>query len=141
MKFHVCRVKHEPTNGTYGDCVRACVASWLGVPEPLSVPHFYEDNCDGEEGLRRMTAYLKPLGLLPFVVAYPGELPWQEVIQAVGTANAEVPWLFFHGTESGGDHVVLCVGEKLVHDPAWYKSPIKGPNSSGVYFVMVLVTT
>lgn len=129
-------VKHDPPN-SYGDCVRACIASLLSMPAE-HVPHFYHDNCEGVEGNQRLKEFLQTVGYAPFWVAYDGASRLDE-IQRIMTLNApSVHYMLFHAN-SGGDHVIICKDDQIVHDPAWYRLPITGPNSIGNWGVLVLV--
>ena len=51
-------VKHDPENGLYGDCYRACVACLLNL-EVDQVPHFYHDGCNSEIGDKRCREWLE----------------------------------------------------------------------------------
>lgn len=130
-----CRVKHDPPN-SYGDCVRACVATILDL-DAEDVPHFYHDNPTGEVGMERMREWLRERGLAPFVTGYPPD-PLAEVLGYMNTVNPHVPYMLFGGT-GDGDHVVVCIGGKIVHNPAWYGCSIIEPPSIGHWQVVVLV--
>lgn len=131
-----CRVKHEPEAGTYGDCVRACIASLLDM-QTEDVPHFYEDNCDGETGNARVSEWLDGRELVPFWTVFPGSDPLDAVFQHMGAVNPNVHYLLF-GNSGAGDHVVVCKGGKIVHNPSWVDDGIAGPNSNGFWMIMVL---
>ena len=133
-----CRVKHDPEAGTYGDCLRACVASLLDVARPEDVPHFYEDNCSGEEGMARVATYLATVGYVPFYTVYDGGNTLDGLLAFLGEQNPTAHYILFGGTIEGGDHVVIGYGGKIVHNPAWYGSSIVGPGSTGVWVTMVL---
>jgi hypothetical protein len=56
-------VKHDPENGTWGDCFRTCIACLLDV-DPATVPHAYADgNLTEGHALRIMREWLKERGL------------------------------------------------------------------------------
>lgn len=136
MKPVHCIIKHDPENGTYGDCVRACVASVLELPA-MEVPHFYEDNCDGETGYARIREWLAGRNLAPFFVYFNGSDPLETVLEHMTVANPEAHYILY-GNSGEGDHVVVCQGGKVVHDPAWIADGIAGPNSNGFWVVMVI---
>lgn len=132
----MCMVRHNPPH-SYGDCVRACIASLLSMPAE-HVPHFYHDDCDGLEGVRRIREFLKSIGYGVFTVQYSGEAPLSDVL-AVMNDNCPAAYYMLFGSNSGGNHVVICQNDQIVHDPNWYKMPIIGPLSTGAWAVMVLV--
>lgn len=132
-----CRVKHDPDAGTYGDCVRACVASLLEY-DTEAVPHFCHDNPDGTVAFDRLREWLKPHGLAPFVMRLPPD-PLADVLAFLGEDHPEVHYMLFGVTVEGGDHVVIAKGGKIVHNPAWFGCSIVAPASIGFWQVVVLV--
>ena len=137
MTPEICTVKHDPANGTYGDCVRACVASILDL-DSEAVPHFYHDDADGAIIQRRMIDFLAPIGLAPFVIHYPGALNRDELFALLGEVNPAGHYMLFGSFPQGGDHVIVCKGGEVVHDPAWAHAPLINPGSNGYWTVMVL---
>jgi hypothetical protein len=133
----LCRVKHDPDAGTYGDCVRACVATILDL-DTDAVPHFYHDNPTGEVGMQRMRDWLAGRGLAPYVSALPPD-PLADILDHMGQYNPTVPYMLYGSTSDGGDHVVVCRGGEIVHNPAWYGCRIVGPASVGHWQIVVLV--
>lgn len=109
-------VKHDPDNGTWGDCTRACVASIFDLPAH-EVPHF---TVHGEE----------PLGV-------DGMLPWEKRLRSWLNARGfdvlhiklenkdgemDERCLQFHHVRGGKtdrdtNHDTVWFGRKLVHDP------------------------
>lgn len=134
---HKSRVKHNPPD-TYGDCLRASVASVLAVDKPELVPHFFHDGCDAITAMKRMREYLRSHGLAPFVMGLPGDIPLQTVLEFMGDHNPEIYYLLFGQTEYG-PHVVVCKDAAIVHDTAWYVHGIKKPTQSGVWQIVVFV--
>jgi len=55
-------VPHDPENGRWGDCMRACVASLLELPAE-DVPHFMDGGPSQSEFVRRLHGFLVPRGL------------------------------------------------------------------------------
>jgi hypothetical protein len=131
-----CIVKHNVDAGTFGDCVRACIASLLELPAE-DVPHFYHDDCDGETGNARISEWLAGRGLVPFWSAFPGSDPLDAVLQHMNAINPNVHYMLY-GNTGFGDHVVVCQGGKIVHDPAWVPDGLAAPNSSGLWVILVL---
>lgn len=137
MTPHICKVKHDPPN-SWGDCLRACVASILDVPEVERVPHFVFDGND-EQGVIRFKDYLRQLHhVRPFYMGIGGEL--DDVFRMMAEVNRDIEYLLFCRC-GGGDHVVVCKNDKVIHDPAWYKQAITGPceSAGGLWVIVVLV--
>lgn len=132
----LCRVKDDPDNGSYGDCVRACVASILNM-DGDAVPHFFHDNCSGRVGNDRIAAFLRPLGFAPFLVNYPGDITRDDILDMMAVMNSNVYYMLFGRTENG-DHVVVCKGGKQVHNPSWIGSPLIAAGEHGFWTVMVI---
>lgn len=132
----VCRIKHDPENAVYADCVRACIASVMDM-DAGDVPHFYHDNCDGLTGFGRINEFLAPFGLAAFSVAYDGAYSMDDVLALMGEQNAATVYLLF-GQTAYGDHVVVCRGGECIHDPAWFRSPLFKAAQAGYWIVMVL---
>lgn len=110
--------RHDPDNGSWGDCTRCCVASIFDLPAE-AVPHFCEfgkepAGPDGElpsEGRLRM--WLKDRGFA--VVWFQINRPEDDFSEAA---------LQFHHirggkTRRGTNHDTVYFGRKLAHDPQW----------------------
>lgn len=132
-----CRVKHAPEEGTYGDCLRACVATILDL-NTEDVPHFYHDDCAPEEGNQRLRDWLAKRGLGAYWVGYPGDISVDEIITSVSENGQGIPFILYGETAYGGQHVVVCRDGKKVHDPAWAAAPFVGPGNSGQWVVLVI---
>jgi len=133
-----CQVSHDPEKGTYGDCLRACIATMLEKPSN-DVPHFYHDGCDGNEGNKRLQEYLKTQNLIA-CYQYFESAPVDEVKQHMKVLNPEVVYLLM-GSTATGDHIVICKNDEVLHNPNWGGQPIIKPTSLGVTVVMVLVSS
>lgn len=130
-----CAVRHDPENGTYGDCLRACVASVLDLSSS-DVPHFFHDNCDAETGTGRMRDYLKSQGFAAFFTAYPDDMSFDDLVTNTGVMNPGAVYLVF-GDTNGGAHVVVCQDGEVIHNPDLIQSIMRrasGPH----WFVMVI---
>jgi hypothetical protein len=134
-----CRVKHDPKNGTYGDCLRASVASLLDIEPPELVPHFADGGASAELTHERLRTWALSQGLVPFIIAYAGEYPLEDVLQAMENSNPGIAYLLF-GRTSENPHVVCCGKGKVIHDSAWVKSPIVAPTIDGYWVVMIFVS-
>ena len=136
LSFVLCRVKHDPENGTYGDCLRACVASMLGK-QAEDVPHFAHDGSDAEIVNERLREYLATLGLAPWWTHYDLELSRDDLLSSLSESGQGVNFLLFGRTASDGDHVIVCRDGKPVHDPAWYREPLVRGGRHGAWSVVV----
>lgn len=132
----MCRVKDDPENKSYGDCVRACVASILEM-DGDTVPHFFHDNCDGTTGNKRICNFLKPLGYAPFMINYDGNIPRDDLMEMMTVLNRDTYYVLFGMTDTG-DHAVVYRGGKQAHNPSWVGSPIVRAGSHGMWSVLVI---
>ncbi len=132
-----CIVKHNPPN-SYGDCIRAAVASILNIERTEDVPHFAHDDPGGEVIYERLKEWLAPRGLAPFYIPADGAMPLEQVLNTMKVINPGVHYLLF-GRSQNADHVVIGRDDKIVHDPSWYSSSIVGPNADGNWIILVFV--
>lgn len=134
MRYEHCRVSHNPEAGSYGDCIRACIASLLDL-DAEKVPHFAYDNASAETVRERMDDYLAGYGLKTWWTHYPPDIDRAELLEML---SGGIPYMLMGASPDGIDHVVICCNGKVVHDPAWYPStPVKG-GSHGAWSVVVL---
>lgn len=131
-------VGHNAEKGTYGDCLRACIASILELNSD-EVPHFYYDGCDGETGSERITAFLLTLGLAPVYAPYDGDETYDDVMENAAHMTNGAHYILWGNTgDTGGDHAVVCQYDKVVHNPSWGGNPIIAPTQAGIWSIMVL---
>lgn len=129
---HFCRVKHDPPH-TFGDCLRACVASIFDVEDPETVPHFYHDDPPVEVANKRLDDWCAERGFFPFIVGYDGvNLSFQGLRSIVGIQSPDLHYLVL-----GSNHIVVCQGDKMVHDPAWI--PVRMEPNDGIWQIMLFV--
>ena len=140
MKYHHCQVKHDPENGTFGDCLRACIASILDIDDVHDVPHFFSDGCKAHVGYERLRSWLAVRNLAPFYVAFPAECTLSEVLNIVGgDINQGIRYLLFgRVSENSENHVVVCCGNDIEHDPAWAPERFTLPPTDCDWQIMVL---
>lgn len=122
----ICRVKHNPPE-TYGDCVRACIAT---ITDDKNVPHTF-DGRESEESWSQLRAYLKSKNR--FLMLTPVPDPWE----FMETQNPGIPYMLLCQNKNG-DHAVVCKDGRVWHDPAWYKTDIVGEHSIGCWIVGVI---
>lgn len=107
---------HNPSEGRFGNCVQAAVASLLELPID-AVPHF----CDGLDGdnkeeTRRINAFLRERGETIIDIAFAADKldEWIALWEETGTQ-------FFHlisGTSPRGFfHCCVGLNGRVVHDP------------------------
>lgn len=140
----MCQVKHAPPD-SYGDCLRACIATVMDVPSE-QVPHFADLGVDGEQALehvRQWLAYRYKSTIATF--ALPGNEALSEVLEWMGSVNGTVTWLLFgsltpegQAPQPGSDHVVVCQGGSVVHNPAWIPCSLKQATSAGIWQIWVV---
>jgi hypothetical protein len=133
--------EHDPANGVFGDCLRACIASMMDLPA-ADVPHFYADGDKmrpQHEAWAELRRFLYEHGCafveLPFDARARGLEP-DEFVERIGeTYFLDVHWLLLGKSRRGFGHNVVCKGGRIVHDPT-YGTPhgIAGPNDDGHYW-------
>lgn len=130
-----CTVKHAPSEGKTGDCIRACVASILEMPTD-QVEHFAE----GEAGLLnvRLREWLKPLGYAPWWSHFDGAQDRATVLTAIGETMPDCHYVLFGRLASGSPHAVVCRGGEVVHDPSWAPMPMTQCSTLGTWTVLVI---
>lgn len=130
-----CSVEHNPPK-TYGDCVRACVATVMDL-DTDDVPHFAHDDPSGEVLRQRIIDYLAPEGYAPFFSHYEGAATFETIMSIMAGNNPASVYILF-GATNHGDHVVVCRGGGIVHDPNWIRSPMTQCGSHGYWTAMVI---
>jgi len=139
MIRHKMISRHDPANGEYGDCLRTCIACLTDAVSVGDVPHFADGNPEPNalwRGVRNwmMDEHNASLWFVPYASD-----DWQEV---TATCNALNPGMFYmlQGASDGGDHIVICQGDRIVHDPAPGGGGLIGPGSNGVFMVVLIVS-
>lgn len=131
-----CRISHDPTNGAYGDCMRACIASILEMQAEV-VPHFGDGNPTPEQFMSAINAFLNPLGKSLFRTVASGTETLEDVLQYMGEMNPDLHYIL-GGAAEGGNHVVVCCGSAIVHDPSWYPSRLTGPADGDFWHICII---
>lgn len=129
MTPDICRVKNDPPH-SYGDCLRACIASMLDLPTE-EVPHFVHDGCEPEVTFTRVREWLAERKLVPMFSGYPTNETPEDILFFMGTTNPGVHYILF-----SANHAVVGCGNEIVHDPAWIKESLAPP--SDMWITMVL---
>lgn len=129
-------IKHDPENGSWGNCHSACIAMILGM-DINDVPHFYKDGEDGDSNVqdKRVADFLDAFGLIKFNVLFPGETLFQEILTTFKNASPGVAFILGGKSSSGCGHSVVCLDGEIFHDPTG--SGIVGPMDDGYFWVTV----
>jgi hypothetical protein len=135
---HHCIVRHNPPD-TFGDCLRAAVASILDIDKTTDVPHFLRHG-DAERATEELRAYLLlEHRLRLFATMFDASASLEDVFAQMKNINPDVDYLLFCQCGGSGDHVVCCRNDEMTHNPAWDNAAISGPLSDGTWQIMVMV--
>lgn len=132
---HTQHFLHDPDNGVYGDCWRATVACLLRLPVD-AVPHVCNGPDDGKAS-ERMRAYLDSQNCALIQVPFSGEMSLEQILEYVGSVSVAggLHWCLMGTSRTGCNHVVICKGSEIVHDPSITQSGIVAPSSDGLWWV------
>lgn len=126
---------HDPENGIWGDCARACIASILNL-DLKDVPNFAFECEDRAIFQNRKIEFLKSFGLKPFLIPFKDH-SLEEVLDLMDDYNPDSLYTLCGKSQRGLCHVVVCKGDRIIHDPHYSKEGIMGPYN-GFLFVEVL---
>lgn len=133
--------KHDPDNGTYGDCCRTALACLLDV-KPEEIPHIGEAEAeDGELFNKHFEEVLLTRGYYRITLPCDGQQPLENVLAMNHSMHPLAYYLLIGTSRNGTPHVVICCGDKIVWDPAIDDSGIVGPCADGYYYLIFLVPT
>lgn len=135
MKKVKSSVRHDPENGSYGDCHRACFCTILGL-EPDQVPHFYDsgDQVETSEQLDRIRSFLKGRGLVQGHVLFSEETAsLEQVLNTTRHLMPGVPLILGGRSSVGCGHSVVLLDGEIFNDPSG--SGIVGPMPDGHFWV------
>lgn len=130
MKPQMMLNNHDPENGEWGDCDRACLASILEM-DPEDVPHFYEGASNDQESPEnfefwfRRRQWLRQQGwdVIPHSLAR----PLDDILLDAEALDAYRYWLLIGKSRTGVAHTVVCLGGEIIHDPSPVGAGIVGP--------------
>lgn len=114
-------VEHDPENGKYGDCMRACIASLLEM-ETEDVPHFYETG-KFEDYDFKLTEFLKSKNIKIVYTSHEG----------CNFGNKTIYHLIFGTNHCGILHACVAKNGVLVHDPNPNRNGLKEVDSFGFF--------
>jgi hypothetical protein len=112
---------HDPDNGVYGDCMRACIATLLSLPIQ-DVPHFLHD-CDYDKFDERVNEFLASRGLC--------------LVDTLADAT-DFYHLIYGYTVRGTYHAVVGKNGNIVHDPHPSKAGLVDGEWESRFFERVL---
>jgi hypothetical protein len=119
--------RHDPANGTFGDCQRACVAAILDLA-PEEVPHFAQIEHDGgPPWLESLRAWLADYGFGYFQFAYAGDETLERILEITAQNCPGLPLILGGAAAVSPDvgHSVVIMDGKIVMDPS--SSGVCGP--------------
>jgi len=129
---------HDPENGVYGDCHRACYASILGVPLD-EIPHFFDKDRSWDEAQPLFKEVHKKFNVMPMRFVFDGDAPMGDILETAHYQNPGVPFIFGGISRSEVGHSVIGCGMRIVWDPSRNDVGIKGPMGDGYWYVTYLV--
>lgn len=129
--------RHDPDNGVYGDCWRATVACLLRLPVE-AVPHVCNGPDDGK-ATERMRGFLDSQNCALIQIPFNSDLSLDQVLEYVGSASGGMHWCLMGTSRTGCNHVVICKGNEIVHDPSITQSGIVGPAGDGMWWAEWIV--
>lgn len=109
--------RHDPENGSVGDCYRTCLACLLDK-DVEDVPHLNEV-VPAEEFHAFYGKFLSERGLTIITVAYSGSETLEEILHVVSFHNPGMPFMV-SGKSKGGEwnHIVIAMDGKVIWDPS-----------------------
>lgn len=128
-------VKHDPKNGTYGNCHSACFATILGLPIE-EVPHFFEEGDEIEMSIQwaRIDDFLAGRGLVQGHILYDGEVnSLNEILNYTAVHLKGVPVILGGLSSANCGHSVVVFNGEIFSDPTG--SGILGPMRDGYYWL------
>ena len=118
------------------DCMRTCIASILELA-PIAIPDFMDKNPD--DPWPHVQRWLASQGLIAWFTPFDGSASLEQVLGSINNINPGVYYLI-GGRGAYEDHMVVALGDKIVHDPSRLSPGLTGPASNGFWLVVTLVT-
>ncbi len=125
---------HDPDNGQYGDCFRACIASLMDMPAE-SVPHVLENYGAEEDAdfIGRMNDWLRPHGFL--FLEFPTACDEDNLSRVSRGYFYDLHYVLLGTSPRGCNHNAIYKAGDLVHDPHPDGGGIIGPAEDGFYWL------
>lgn len=137
IQKHQQMFRHDPDNGVYGDCFRTTIACLLNKA-PSEVPHFCNGPDDGKAD-ERVRQFLRPLGYVLLGVNFTGDCALDHILTIAEHYSQGLHYLLTGTSRNGSNHVVICKGSEIIHDPSIDQSGIVGPTKDGLWLIEWLV--
>ncbi len=126
---------HDPENGIWGDCGRTAIGCLIEKP-PEDIPHFWDR--DNKQGNIECQKWLRKQGYEYVYFAVKAET-LQDALDIFGCCNRYIYYLLVGESKNGCNHVVVCKGRDIIHDPGINKPGITGPCNDGYYWIELVV--
>ena len=136
MKYYKQEVLHDPKTGNFGDCQRAAIATVLQL-DMSEVPHFNEGGPDSLEFFDRISEFLNQRGMTLFSIPFQA-CPLEDLLRTMGVNNENTVYMLSGTTPRGVNHVVVCKGGKLIHDPHPSNDGLTGPCDDGYWWIEIV---
>jgi hypothetical protein len=120
MQPFVCQHSHKPPE-SYGDCVSACINTMLGRTD---TPHVF-DTRPAEESWAALRAWLKTIGRTLVVLGVA-----EDPRPMMKESNPDIPYILICRCR-GEDHAIVCINDKMYHNPSWTPYEPSGPTENG----------
>lgn len=127
--------RHQPDRGIHGDCHRAALASLFEM-DLWEVPHFADGSPAVGRFHARVSTWLRERNLSSVTFPLQGRL--SQVLDGVSNSCPDAYWLLAGTSRQGGDHLVICFGNEIVHDPGYGVRGLAGPCADGYYWATFL---
>lgn len=121
------RLKHDPANGSYGDCQRTCLAMVLGF-DAEEVPHFADPTqFPDDEGCRKAErAWLAERGWAIIQLPIPGD--WGHgFLDSVLDQQPDIPLIVSGKSPRGEWNHDVVIRSGVLHDPHPDATGLAGP--------------
>lgn len=139
MTPHKQMFRHAPERGEYGDCDRTTIACLLDL-RPVEVPHWgHPDVVPKDKWNEAKTKWLAAKGYSLANFLFGEETGLENILMTMKNINPGLFYLLSGESATGVNHVVVCLNDKIVHDPSLDNSGIVGPCDDGYFWVQFLV--
>lgn len=118
--------------GEKSDCMRACIASILDRDDvPDTFAGVRQEGEAVEQAWTEMRKWLAAIGYSAMIIPFE-----QDPREQMEELNPVGHYMLL--CSNNDNHAVVCQGGKIVHDPAFYRTPITGPLKNGYYIVVII---
>lgn len=133
-------IHHDPTNNSYGDCFRACLASLLDI-EPTHIPHFWSDgsNAPAEITWLNINSWLIHSHKLRVLLLPLGHGSLHDTLTETKTFAENCYYLLMGETARNTGHCVIALNDRIVHNPSIGTTLIR-PNPTTGWLAGVLIS-